>query len=98
LREGVVGLVERGFIEPMDMNLEAFDAQLRRTLDDPTGWAGIEFVRIALSPIRLARFPRGLPSRSGRPAVHGRVAQGRSSIPCGRSAATTRAPVAAARN
>lgn len=40
-------MVERGFIEPMDMNLEAFDAQLRRTLDDPTGWAGIEFVRIA---------------------------------------------------
>ena len=46
LREKVAALVERGFIEPMHMNLGDFDIQLQRTLDDPTGWAGIEFDRI----------------------------------------------------
>lgn len=46
LREQVAALAEREFIEPMDMNLKDFDVQLRRTLDDPTGWAGIEFDRI----------------------------------------------------
>jgi hypothetical protein len=46
LREKVAALVECGFIEPMHMNLGDFDIQLQRTLDDPTGWAGIEFDRI----------------------------------------------------
>lgn len=46
LREKVAGLVESGFIEPMAMDLKHFDVQLQRTLDDPSGWAGIEFDRI----------------------------------------------------
>jgi uncharacterized protein len=46
LRETVVDLMQRGFIEDMDMNLGDFDNQLRRTLADPTGWAGLNFDRI----------------------------------------------------
>ena len=46
LRGKVAEMVESGFIEPMAMNLNHFDVQLKRTLDDPTGWAGIEYDRI----------------------------------------------------
>jgi hypothetical protein len=46
LRETVGALAQSGFMDPMDMNLGDFDIHLKRTMDDPTGWAGIEFDRI----------------------------------------------------
>ncbi len=39
-------LCRRGFIDSMDMNLRHFKEQLRRTLDDPTGKAGLVYDRI----------------------------------------------------
>lgn len=47
LRETVADLVRRGFIESVEMRLDDFDDQLRRTLADPAGWAGFKFDRVA---------------------------------------------------